>query len=164
LDEPTAGLDPNQRRDTLALIQQLGRERTVLLSTHLLPEVETLCQRVVVLKQGRAVAVGSPAELGQQLAPAARPIELDCRGDGPQLAEALRQVAGVAAVDPLSPSGDLHTFRVRIDPASDSAMVCEQLAKAVLTVGALRALRPVRSSLARVFAALTAGGGEAAAD
>src|SRR5947209_6535364 len=63
LDEPTDGLDPNQRRDTLALIAQLGKERTVILSTHILPEVESVCARVVILDRGRIIAEGAPAEL-----------------------------------------------------------------------------------------------------
>jgi len=63
LDEPTVGLDPNQIRDTRALIRDLGRERTVLLSTHILSEVEALAGRIVILDHGRVKATGTLDEL-----------------------------------------------------------------------------------------------------
>jgi ABC-2 type transport system ATP-binding protein len=68
LDEPTVGLDPNQIRETRSLIRQLGRERTVLLSTHVLSEVEALASRVMILHRGRLVAAISTAELAAQAA------------------------------------------------------------------------------------------------
>ena len=66
LDEPTVGLDPKQIIAIRELIRELGRERTLLLSTHILPEVEQLCDRVVIIDRGRLVAEGTPAELGSQ--------------------------------------------------------------------------------------------------
>jgi ABC-2 type transport system ATP-binding protein len=67
LDEPTVGLDPNQIRDTHALIRELGRERAVLLSTHILSDVEALAGRVVILDRGRVKAAGTPAALRAQV-------------------------------------------------------------------------------------------------
>src|SRR6476659_303140 len=67
LDEPTVGLDPNQIRDTRTLIRDLGRERTVLLSTHILSEVEALAGRVVIVNRGRVKASGTPAALRESL-------------------------------------------------------------------------------------------------
>jgi ABC-2 type transport system ATP-binding protein len=156
LDEPTAGLDPNQRRETLALIRSLAPAQTVLLSTHLLPEAEALCQKVVVLHGGRLLAVGSPASLRAQLGAATRPLELDCRGDGERLLAALRQVAGVAGVSARPSSDPGHHFRVELEPSVDGAAVAEALAAAVVAVGWLRALRPEPATLDHVFAALTA--------
>ncbi len=63
LDEPTVGLDPNQIRETRALIRELGRERTILLSTHVLPEVEAVATRVIILNSGRVVAAQTQDEL-----------------------------------------------------------------------------------------------------
>jgi len=67
LDEPTVGLDPNQIRETHALIRELGRERAVLLSTHILPDVEALASRVVILDRGQVKADGTPAALRERL-------------------------------------------------------------------------------------------------
>ena len=63
LDEPTSGLDPNQIVEIRELIKQLGREKTVILSTHILPEVEATCSRVVIISDGRLVADGRPGDL-----------------------------------------------------------------------------------------------------
>src|SRR6185312_8195195 len=63
LDEPTVGLDPNQIRETRALIRELGRERTILLSTHILSEVEAIAARVIILRAGRIVAAETQATL-----------------------------------------------------------------------------------------------------
>jgi ABC-2 type transport system ATP-binding protein len=67
LDEPTVGLDPNQIRETHALIRELGRERAVLLSTHILSDVEALAGRVVILDRGRVKASGTPAALRERV-------------------------------------------------------------------------------------------------
>jgi ABC-2 type transport system ATP-binding protein len=63
LDEPTTGLDPNQQQDMRELIRELGRERTVILSTHILPEVEAVCQRALIISRGRLAAQGTIAEI-----------------------------------------------------------------------------------------------------
>jgi ABC-2 type transport system ATP-binding protein len=66
LDEPTSGLDPNQIADIRALIRELGKEKTVILSTHILPEVQATCGRVIIINQGRIVADGTPEDLQAQ--------------------------------------------------------------------------------------------------
>ena len=63
LDEPTDGLDPNQKHEVRALIRELARERTVLLSTHILEEVEAVCSRAMIVARGRVLADATPAEL-----------------------------------------------------------------------------------------------------
>jgi len=146
LDEPTDGLDPNQRRDTLALIATLGKERTVILSTHILPEVESVCARVVILDRGRVIAEGRPAELVD----AERDLRLVARPTGTSdrdaILAALRAVDGVIEVTAL----DGDAFRIK--SARD---VREQVARAVLAVAELRELRPSALGLERVFAELT---------
>lgn len=66
LDEPTTGLDPNQIVEIRELIKRIGREKTIILSTHILPEVETTCSRVLIINEGQIVASGTPAELAGQ--------------------------------------------------------------------------------------------------
>ncbi len=68
LDEPTAGLDPNQIREVRKMIRELGKSKTILLSTHILQEVEAMCNRVVFINEGRLVFDGTPAQLGEQQA------------------------------------------------------------------------------------------------
>src|ERR671923_1688344 len=68
LDEPTAGLDPKQIIETRRLIKELGGDHTIVLSTHILPEVSQVCQRVVIINKGRVVAVDTPDNLTSRLA------------------------------------------------------------------------------------------------
>jgi len=67
LDEPTAGLDPNQIREVRKMIRELGREKTILLSTHILQEVEAMCNRVVFIHEGRLVFDGTPELLSEEV-------------------------------------------------------------------------------------------------
>jgi len=75
LDEPTAGLDPAQIRSTRQLIRELGKEHTILLSTHILPEVEMTCDSVILIDRGRVVASSSLAELTRQAGPERQTLE-----------------------------------------------------------------------------------------
>jgi ABC-2 type transport system ATP-binding protein len=143
LDEPTDGLDPNQRREVLDLIARIGKERTVILSTHILAEVESVCGRVVILDRGRVIAEGRPAELVD----ADRDLCVVARGDRAAILAAIRAVDGVTDV-----SGDGETYRVR-----SSKDVREPLARAIVAVGELRELRAAALGLERVFAELTRG-------
>jgi ABC-2 type transport system ATP-binding protein len=147
LDEPTDGLDPNQRREVLELVRGLGADRTVVLSTHILPEVESVCGRVVILDRGRVIADARPAEL---LASSTR-VLLAARGDRDDLEASLRAVEGVTsvAVERVEAEG-VVVFRVE-----SSADLREALAQAVGRVGRLRELRPLGAGLDEVFARLT---------
>jgi ABC-2 type transport system ATP-binding protein len=99
LDEPTSGLDPNQTREVRELINRLKQEKTVLISTHILPEVEASCDRVVILKQGRMAACGTIQELLAK-ATAAPKLRLVLRGADP---EAVRVVlSGIQGVTGLT--------------------------------------------------------------
>ena len=158
LDEPTDGLDPNQRREVLTLIGQLGVERAVVLSTHVLPEVETLCQQIVVLSRGRVAAKGTLAELLASLR-STDCIEVCCRGDREALRQVLQQQPGVVAVteQPGSPMATGLRFVVELQQDQGPlAAQCEQLARAILQVGELQELAPQRTHLDAVFCALTA--------
>lgn len=94
LDEPTVGLDPNQIRQVRNLIQQLGERHTILLSTHILSEVEATCRRVIIVNQGRIVASGPTAELIHNLKGAAR-IRAEIKADRKQLEMQLVDWPGV---------------------------------------------------------------------
>ncbi|MBP7588318.1 MAG: ATP-binding cassette domain-containing protein [Thermoanaerobaculia bacterium] len=99
LDEPTVGLDPKQIVAIRELIRELGRKHTLLLSTHILPEVELLCGRVLIFDRGRIVAEGSPDELRERLqGQVAVTVEFEASADG--MAAELEQIAGVRAVRP----------------------------------------------------------------
>ena len=141
LDEPTDGLDPNQRRDILDLIARLGQDRAVILATHILPEVEAVCARVVILDRGRVIAEGAPAALID----ADRDLHVVARGDRDALVAAIRAVDGVTSVD-----GEADRYRIRSERD-----VREPLARAILAAGELRELRPAAAGLERVFATLT---------
>jgi ABC-2 type transport system ATP-binding protein len=97
LDEPTAGLDPRQVVETRKLVADLARTRTVLLSSHLLSEVQQLCERVVVLDRGRVLAVDTVASL---TTPSDRTrLEVRVAGDPQPVAKLLRGTPGVASVE-----------------------------------------------------------------
>jgi ABC-2 type transport system ATP-binding protein len=97
LDEPTIGLDPAQIVEIRELIRQLAGEHTIILSSHILPEVSQLCQRVIIINRGRIVASDTPANLTQQLGRDAR-LHLVVQGPAPAIQAALAAVPGVKAV------------------------------------------------------------------
>jgi ABC-2 type transport system ATP-binding protein len=150
LDEPTDGLDPNQRRDVLELVRKLGEERTVVLSTHILPEVENVCGRVVILDRGRVIADARPSELLRSN----ESVRVVARGDRAELEASLRAVEHVTsvAVERVM-AEDVLVFRVE-----SSADVREAIAQAVQRIGHLRELAPARAGLDEVFARLTGRG------
>jgi ABC-2 type transport system ATP-binding protein len=92
LDEPTEGLDPNQRVEIRRLVQALGRDRTVVLSTHVLPEVQHVCSRLLVIHRGQLAADGSVEELTAQAAGAAQ-VHVEAEGEG--VVESLGALPGV---------------------------------------------------------------------
>jgi ABC-2 type transport system ATP-binding protein len=154
LDEPTAGLDPNQIREVRDLIRALGRDHTVFLSTHILPEVEATCGRALVIARGRLVAEGSIDALrARRRAPSARII---ARGEGAQIVAAATNLAGVkhASSEPLP--GGCAALSVDFADEADSAAVLEELVAALVGAGVgVREVAPVSASLEQIFAELT---------
>lgn len=164
LDEPTDGLDPHQRRQALDGIAALARDRAVILSTHVLPEVESICHRLVILVRGRVQAQGTLADLRAQLHERGR-VTLTCRLRAPerepQLREALAAVPGVSdvALQQQAASGEgalTLAGEITLAPDVDVQQASEHLARAVLTVAELRELSPVRTDLEALFRTLTA--------
>jgi ABC-2 type transport system ATP-binding protein len=97
LDEPTIGIDPIQVVETRQLIKNLGRDHTLIVSTHILPEVSTICERVIILHEGEVVAVDRPENLGQRLQLADR-TKVEVRGPTSKVTEALRSIKNVQDV------------------------------------------------------------------
>lgn len=97
LDEPTVGLDPTQIRETRSLIRDLAKEHTVILSSHILPEVEVTCQRIIIISRGKIVASGSVDELRQRAAGEVKYVA-ELRAPEGEVAEAVRGVSGVKSV------------------------------------------------------------------
>ncbi len=150
LDEPTAGLDPNQIREVRALVRELGREHTVVLSTHILPEVEVTCGRVVILDRGRVLAEDTPDGLRRVLERRGRLRVALSGADDEALRERLGRVEGVAAVEP---AGQPGTFLVEAAPDRD---VREGVFRAAVEGGlVLLELSPLGASLEDVFVEIT---------
>jgi ABC-2 type transport system ATP-binding protein len=114
LDEPTSGLDPNQIVEIREIIKRIGREKTVILSTHILSEAEATCDRIVIINRGRIVADGSTGELTAK-ADEYRQIQIGLRGaDDESVKAGLQAVRGVEAVHVLQ-TGDPDNVRVNVD-------------------------------------------------
>jgi len=152
LDEPTVGLDPHQIRQTRDLIKQLGETTTILLSTHILPEVDITCQRVTIINKGTIVAVDTPENLrrGQN---ARQVVHLELQGNPAEIGQALAQVPGVARVQPRERQGEYTTYALEAQPGLDVREAVFRLA--VERRWTLRQLTQVQTSLEDVFIHLT---------
>jgi len=157
LDEPTAGLDPEQSADMRRLIRALGTERAVLVSSHALAEVEALCDRVVILHRGRVLSADTPARLAARLRPASR-IDVEAAAPADALAAALAAVPGVRRVDLVTQANGHARCRVELEPGRDAR--AELAARVTGSGWGLLALAPVEVSLEEAFLALVAGEGE----
>lgn len=146
LDEPTSGLDPNQIRSIRTLVKSFGGTKTVFLSTHILPEVEATCTRVLILNKGKLVGEGEPSELRARTAGA---IRFEGRGAIEKFREALEPLD--ASVE-LEEKGELVSGRLQIEGEDGTELVFRAVADAGL---ALRDLRGAGSSLEDVFASVT---------
>jgi ABC-2 type transport system ATP-binding protein len=127
LDEPTVGLDPRQVAETRSLLARLGKKRAVLLSSHLLSEVATLCRRVVIINHGRVVATRAVAELAAESHQ--QRVEVRVRGDNAATDAALRVVKTLAAVRTAALHGQT------IVAHGTSADLAEQISTALTQAG-----------------------------
>jgi ABC-2 type transport system ATP-binding protein len=118
LDEPTIGLDPNQIRSVRELIKNLGRHHTILLSTHILPEVEATCSRVIIINRGRIEASDTPDNLRRQLRGAGG-IRLEANTGNEDGVAELQKIAGVKDVSIQEEEGEWKRFLVRADANAD---------------------------------------------
>jgi ABC-2 type transport system ATP-binding protein len=151
LDEPTAGLDPKQIIETRELIRGLAGNHTIILSTHILPEVAQTCQRVVIINKGKVVAIDTPQNLTHQLKGSAT---LYVQVDGPEaVADALKAIPGVRSVSVADQATGVTGYEVEAEPNRD---VRRDVARAIVGGGwGLVELRPNRMSLEDIFLQLT---------
>ncbi len=153
LDEPTIGIDPIQVVETRQLIKSLGGEHTVIVSTHILPEVSMICERVVIIHEGEIVAVDRPETLASSLRGVER-IELEVRGPQRDVAKALRDVEGVRDVV-RTPGDTTGVSRFKVE-ATLGFEVRAQLAVEVVNAGwDLLRLESIGMSLEEIFLCLT---------
>lgn len=155
LDEPTEGLDPNQRVEIRKLVSSLGSERTVILSTHVMQEVEATCDRLLVISRGAIAADGTVAELLDAAKGGAR-YTVEAEGDG--VAEALRALPGVADHSAESVNGRV---RVRLEAPAGRELRPEIFQLASSSGWVLWELRREKANLEQLFRELTTGPGGA---
>jgi ABC-2 type transport system ATP-binding protein len=99
LDEPTDGLDPNQKHEIRGLIADMAKEKAIVISTHILEEVDAVCNRAMIIAEGRIVADGTPGEL-ESRSPFHNAVLIDCQDEG--VADALEAIAGISRVETLA--------------------------------------------------------------
>jgi len=163
MDEPTSGLDPKQIHETRDLIRSLAGDHTIILSTHILPEVEAICERVIIISQGKVVATDSVERLTNRLRGSeAVLVEVDAtsgerEAEVPIILQTLERVPGVSRVVARESRGPRLQFEVE---SLSGKTVRAELARAVVNSGwNLNELRPVAMSLEEVFLQLTKSGG-----
>ncbi len=153
LDEPTIGLDPGQVVEVRELIREIGKERTVLLSTHLLNEAQNLCDRVLIINKGKIVAEDTTENLQARLLGAER-VVVRVRGEADELAESIKSVKGVRKVEALEDGGVEFEFAAGKD-------LRPEVAKQIIKDGYdLLELRPLGMSLEEIFLELTTNDGK----
>ncbi len=152
LDEPTVGLDPAQVIEIRKLIRELGKAHTVILSSHILSEVQAVCSQVLILSKGRLVAEGTPEQLGETLASGSC-LRATALGDSQTILAAVRAVPGICKVELEQEADGEVTFTAESADAVDRrAEVSKALSQAGCTVLALAA---ESKSLEEIFLALT---------
>jgi ABC-2 type transport system ATP-binding protein len=160
LDEPTAGLDPKQIIETRRLIKELAGDHTIILSTHILPEVAQTCQRVVIINRGHVVAVDTPDALTARLR-GSETMYVQVDSLGANAAATLEHVPGVTRVVESDRRDGVVGYEIDSERGRD---IRRELARAVVASGwGLLELRPMRMSLEEIFLSLTTEEAAAAA-
>lgn len=150
LDEPTSGLDPNQIVEIRNLIRTIGQEKTVILSTHILPEVSAVCDRAIILNKGQLVAEGSLRELESRVS-GERIIEITLRAEEGAFAPTLSEISGVTAVEKKQSNGEEVSYSIH----SNRDVRDEIFSKALEKHVKLLQLNEKKASLEEVFHELT---------
>ena len=152
LDEPTIGLDPHQIIGMRSLIRGIGREKTVILSSHILPEVSATCDRVLIMSKGRIAGTGTPAELAA-MARSGQELLVSIRADRESVEAALRDLPFMTSVTHLAETGGLHRYSLRCESCEDAG---ERIFRAAVDNGwSLAELQRTAINLEEVFLDLT---------
>ena len=152
LDEPTIGLDPKQIHEVRELVKSLAGNHTVVLSTHILPEVEQTCHRVIIIDHGRIVAVDTPQNLRAQIQGGARVI-LEVEGPAPEIVTTVKAIPGVLDIRIANESGPRSRFYIDGEIGRD---VRSELARTIVNKGwGLLELQSESMSLEDIFIKLT---------
>jgi len=152
LDEPTIGLDPKQIHEVRELIKGLAGNHTVVLSTHILPEVEQTCNRVVIIDRGKIVAIDTPQNLRFQLQGAER-VFMEIQGPVPEITSKLKAMPGVIDVHTVGSNDGRHRFQIEGELKKD---IRSDLARTVVQSGwGLYELQSASMSLEDIFLKLT---------
>ena len=166
LDEPTSGLDPNQILDIRDVIKAIGREKTVIFSTHILQEVAAVCDRIIIIHHGRIVADGTLGRLKERLI-ALRPglvARFEAGSDMEALARTLEAIEGVRAVHVLDEGRNGELVELRLEGADRAALRRALHQRAAAGEMELIGLESYKPSLEEVFRHYTGGGEVAAAE
>jgi ABC-2 type transport system ATP-binding protein len=156
LDEPTSGLDPNQIVEIRQLIKEVGKEKTVILSTHILPEVQATCSRILIISSGKLVADGSPDELrAREKASRYRVVVESSAGTAEAIKARLVSIKGVSRCEPVLGEDGAHAFS--LDAAGDEDLRKVLFRAAVDNKWTLLELHREAASLETVFRNLTTG-------
>ena len=154
LDEPTSGLDPNQIVEIRQLIKEVGKEKTVILSTHILPEVQATCSRIVIISSGKLVADGSPDELRAREKASRYRLVVEANGATADAVKArLASIKGVSRCETVLGEGGAHAFS--LDAAGDEDLRKILFRAAVDNKWTLLELHREAASLETVFRNLT---------
>ncbi|HUT55156.1 MAG TPA: ATP-binding cassette domain-containing protein [bacterium] len=154
LDEPTSGLDPNQIREIRALMKELGREKTVILSTHILPEVEATCGRVIIIDKGRVVADGT-IEAVTKKSRGGNVHVIMVRGDKDRIESGLKTIPDVVSFQAVGQEGSLWRYEI---VGREGVHLGEQIFRMAADSGiSLAELRREKTSLESVFQQMTEG-------
>jgi len=152
LDEPTIGLDPKQIHEVRELVKDLAGQHTVVLSTHILPEVEQTCHRVIIIDRGKIVAVDTPQNLRLQLQGAER-VSIEVQGPASEIISKLKAMPGVVAVQKIAENDSRHRFQVEGELRKD---IRSDLARVIVQNGwGLYELQSATMSLEDIFLKLT---------
>jgi ABC-2 type transport system ATP-binding protein len=152
LDEPTIGLDPNQIRETRKLIRELGKRHTIIISSHILPEVEAICTRTIIIAGGEIKASGTISEVRDRIKGASRLIA-EIKGPKNDVETAIAKIGGVKTVDTHSREG---WNRLRIESSNRDDLREDIAALAARQNWPLRELRLEVGSLEEFFTQITA--------
>ena len=152
LDEPTIGIDPIQVVETRSLIKELGREHTIILSTHILPEVSMLCKRVLIINEGQIMAEDSPKNLAERLQGVER-VQVEIRGPEDQVTKALKGIRGVVNVTHIEGDGERNSYTVEAKRGLD---LRSTISRVIISNGwGLLTVQLVSMSLEEIFLKLT---------